>query len=123
MMLAIFLFSSGQALDTPLGLFDRILNKGGHVLGYGMLALAYWRMFEFKSGRRWLAWVLAVLYAMTDEFHQSFVPGRYPSLIDVLVFDNLGALLSLWLAGSLVRQKPPVVEPRVVEEELLPTKG
>jgi VanZ family protein len=34
---------------------------------------------------------------MSDEWHQSLVPGRHPSLWDVLIFDNLGALISLWL--------------------------
>ena len=115
-MLAIFLFSAGSALELPQPLLQRIVNKGGHMLGYGILALAYWRMFEFREGKFWLSWFLAVLYAMTDEFHQSFVPGRHPAWFDVLVFDNLGALISLWLAALLLKVKQPVQTDLVVEE-------
>jgi VanZ family protein len=78
---------------------DEIVKKGGHMIGYAMLALSYWHAFRMQEGKRWLAWLLAVLYAVSDEWHQSFVPGRYPSLWDVLIFDNFGALIALWLAG------------------------
>ena len=115
-MLAIFLFSAGSALELPQPLLQRIVNKGGHMMGYGILALAYWRMFEFREGKFWLSWFLAILYAATDEFHQSFVPGRHPAWFDVLVFDNLGALISLWLAALLLKVKQPVQTDLVVEE-------
>jgi VanZ family protein len=48
-----------------------------------------------------------VLYAATDEFHQSFVPGRKPWIWDVVVFDNLGALIALWLMNYFRRVKRP----------------
>ena len=47
----------------------------------------------------------ALAYGILDEFHQSFVPGRNPSLIDVLVFDNLGAILGLWAFSYFARRK------------------
>lgn len=107
MMLAIFLFSAGRAIETPQQLLGFFINKGGHMVGYAILALAYWRMLEFKRNRVWIAWFLALLYAFTDEYHQSLVPWRHPRLFDVLVFDNLGALISLWLAGYLIKSKQP----------------
>lgn len=117
MMLAIFLFSAGQAVDTPHRLLGTMVNKGGHMIGYGVLALAFWRAFEFKGSRWWVAWLLAVLYALTDEYHQSLVPGRHPSLFDVLVFDNLGALVALRLAVWLFKSGQPGQQDLVVEEE------
>jgi VanZ family protein len=68
-----------------------------------------WYTFAWVRGKRWLAWLLAILYAGSDEIHQSFVPGRYPSIWDVLVFDNLGALTTLWLAEKRFNQKRPDV--------------
>lgn len=107
-MAVIFLFSSQPSKNLPdFGLIDRLVKKGGHMLGYGLLALSYWNGFGFERKKRPLAWLLAVLYATTDEFHQSFVSGRNPSVWDVLIFDNLGALLSLWLAGLFIKRKRP----------------
>ena len=107
-MVVIFLFSSQPSIDLPdFGLVDRLVKKGGHMLGYGLLALSYWNGFGFERKKRPLAWLLAVLYALTDEFHQSFVSGRHPSIWDVLIFDNLGALISLWLTGLAIKQKRP----------------
>lgn len=123
MMLAIFLFSAGSAMDAENVLIERIVNKGGHMIGYGVLALCFWRGFEFKGNRGWLAWVLAVLYAVTDEYHQSFVPGRFPSIFDVLVYDNLGALISVGLAGLFLKQKQPGPRVLVADDEILARPG
>ena len=91
------------------------------MIGYGMLALAFWRMFEFKDDRLWLAWLLAVLYALTDEFHQSFVPGRHPSLFDALFFDAFGAWIALRLASLFFKEKRPGQKKPIVEKEISST--
>lgn len=96
LMLVIFGFSSRPGDDLPsFGGWDYFVKKGAHALGYGLLALSYLRTLPNRSYK--LAWILALLYSATDEFHQSFVPGRRASLIDVLVFDNFGALVGLFI--------------------------
>jgi VanZ family protein len=115
MMLAIFLFSARPADPTPLTLIERIIYKGGHVIGFALLALCYWRACRLNQNMRWIAWFLAVLYAVTDEYHQSFVPGRHPTAFDVLVYDNIGAFTSLWLANRFMKQKQPASKSLVVE--------
>jgi hypothetical protein len=117
-MLAIFLFSARPSDNLSLSLFERILYKGGHVMGYALLSLAYWRAFNFRNKTQWLAWLMAVFYAATDEYHQSVVPGRHPSYLDVLCYDNLGALTSLLLVSIWVKQKQPDSQNLVVEENL-----
>ncbi|WKZ49781.1 MAG: VanZ family protein [Anaerolineales bacterium] len=103
MMALIFGFSSIPSTAMPeFGRLDFSIKKFGHALGYGLLAHAYLRGLDGK--RLWLAWSMALAYAALDEFHQSFVPGRGPSVWDVLLFDNLGALAGLW-AGSLLRKR------------------
>jgi VanZ family protein len=107
MMLIIFAFSATPAKDLPnFNWADILVKKGGHMLGYGLLALSYLRGLRGRSDndRRAsiLAWGLAVLYAVTDEFHQSFVLGRHPSAVDVVI-DGIGAavLLFVWMQYNL----------------------
>jgi VanZ family protein len=108
-MAAIFCFSSIPSTEMPnFGLGDFLVKKGGHAAGYALLALANLR--AFPKGRRdgvgwnrkrwWLAWLMAVLYAATDEFHQSFVPGRNAALTDVGI-DAFGAAAGLLLLKML----------------------
>lgn len=66
------------------------------MLGYGLLALSCWRGLGMKPGNQAAAWLMATAYAVTDEIHQSLVPGRQPSAWDVLIFDGAGALIALW---------------------------
>jgi len=97
-MAVIFAFSSTPGSDLPnFGVIDFLMKKAGHMLGYGLLALCYWRGLGFDKKRIWLAWFLCIAYAATDEFHQSFVAGRHPSALDVLLFDGVGAAIALWI--------------------------
>lgn len=105
MMAAVFSFSSTPGKDLPnFGGIDFSIKKAGHMLGYGLLALSYWRGLRFDRKYIWLAWLLCIAYAVTDEFHQSFTPGRHPSLVDVFGFDGIGAAITLW-AGSRRKNK------------------
>ena len=107
-MLVIFVFSAQPSDNLPdFKWLDRVVKKGGHILGYALLAFAYWRALGLNADKRWQAWLLALIYAATDELHQAFVPGRHPSAWDVIIFDNFGAFLALWLAGSFVKRKRP----------------
>jgi VanZ family protein len=108
MMLLIFSVSAQPSSRLPnFDWADTFIKKGGHVVGYAVLALLYWRAFDFMRNKRWIAWLLVLLYAATDEFHQSFVSGRHSTIWDVLVFDNLGALISLWIVDRYRKQKRP----------------
>lgn len=119
MMLAIFIFSATPSRDPQFTVLQYAINKGGHVIGYAMLTLSFWRGFEFGKKYAWLAWLLALVYAATDEYHQSFVPGRHPAVFDVAVYDGLGALAAIWIASRLPKQKRPIHDGLVAESETL----
>ncbi len=67
-----------------------------HVVEFGVLAALLFRALALQTTlavlRLWLIVVAATTtYGATDEFHQAFVPGRYPSWLDV-GYDAAGAV-------------------------------
>ena len=75
-----------------------LLSISAHFAEYAVLAALLWLALHSTPALACraapLAFAVAVLYAVSDEFHQSFVPGRYPDVRDVLV-DAAGALAAL----------------------------
>ncbi|MDH5174139.1 MAG: VanZ family protein [Elusimicrobiota bacterium] len=104
---AIFYLSSLPSLATPWGAWDIVLRKIAHITEYGILAFLVWRAI-FHSVKinltRTYAYsgALSLLYAISDEIHQSFVPTRNGSVFDVLI-DALG--IGLMLYFLMVRKK------------------
>jgi VanZ family protein len=98
MMIAIFVLSATPASNLPyFGEFDLVVKKGGHAVGYAMLGLSYFYALPQRLTRTYrfiMAWFMAILFALSDEYHQSFVIGRNSSLIDVAI-DGVGAFLAL----------------------------
>ena len=103
----IFYLSSVPNLRTNIGgIIDYVLRKGAHLTEYCVLFLLSRRAsansFAGWNGNKAVIASLAfsVLYAASDEYHQSFVPTRGPSVIDVGI-DSAGAAIgffvySLW---------------------------
>ena len=104
-MAMIFLISSHLLANTAsfdstgllFGSINYVARKMAHVAEYAILAYLWFRsLWSRREGfRRAVFWslVLSVLYAVTDEFHQSMVPERLGVWTDVL-FDAAGALLA-----------------------------
>ena len=80
LMAVIFALSAQPNLNSGLGTWDTILRKGAHMLEYGLLSLLWWR--ALGRGHRLAAVALALAYAATDEYHQTFVTGRHGSPVD-----------------------------------------
>jgi len=88
-----------------------LVRKAAHMTEYAVLALLWWRALRRqRHGGAWsartAAWTLAacILYAASDEFHQSFVKTRTPSVIDVMI-DTGGAALALLLVWLLTKTR------------------
>ncbi len=103
MMVIIFVFSSLPSSRIPdYGSLDTLIKKGGHALGYGLLGLSYFYALPKRLSKFYrvlTALLMAVLFALSDEYHQSFVRGRNSSLNDVLI-DGFGATLALVLGAN-----------------------
>lgn len=104
MMALIFTASSIPGSELPqLGFWDTLAKKGGHIIGYALLAAAF--LHAVGNGKRprpiqvVTALCLTFLYAVSDELHQGFTLGRTPSVRDVFI-DALGGMIgiALWHA-------------------------
>lgn len=103
--MGVIFFLSGQSRlpKFPLAVPDTFGEVAGHLLEYAVLAVLVHRALRLAGRVRhpavW-AFVISVLYGITDEFHQTFVPGRDGNPVDVVV-DGVGAgialtVVSLW---------------------------
>jgi VanZ family protein len=89
-----------------------VARKGAHVTEYAVLAFLLWRALRSVPRLRVKTLIVfgaallgCALFAATDEFHQTFVRSRTPSVRDVLL-DVAGALLGLLIAASFARRHP-----------------
>ena len=93
-----------------LGVIQHLIRKWWHVTEYAILGTLVWnalaRPFVVKpAGWPWktagLTILICALYAASDEFHQSFVPSREASVVDVMI-DICGSstgLAAVWVFG------------------------
>jgi VanZ family protein len=97
----IFYLSSRSTVGPDLPEFTRWI---AHFSEYALLAALWNWALAPVLGRRAIvaAAAIAALYALSDEFHQSFVPGRDSDPKDFLI-DCAGIATGLWLS---VRSAP-----------------
>ncbi|PIS08850.1 tRNA (adenosine(37)-N6)-threonylcarbamoyltransferase complex ATPase subunit type 1 TsaE [Candidatus Beckwithbacteria bacterium CG10_big_fil_rev_8_21_14_0_10_34_10] len=97
--LVIFSLSAVSTLPAPeIIWWDFILKKTAHILEYGILFFLFYRAInkgkmEFSKKAALTSFLFCFLYSLSDEYHQSFVPGRHSKLMDV-GFDFTGSFLS-----------------------------
>ncbi len=97
----IFYLSGIPNLNTGMGVWDFVLRKCAHMVVFGILFI-----FTYSASNETLgidreksyfyALIFSIIYAMSDEYHQSFVPGRNASAIDVMI-DSAGVFAALIL--------------------------
>src|SRR5215210_3065086 len=85
LMGVIFFLSAQPSLDSGLGPIDLVGRKLIHFAEYALLCFLWWRALVTVTtpGRAALfAFLLAIAYAATDEYHQTFVEGRHGNPVD-----------------------------------------
>src|SRR3989475_7295863 len=87
------------ATPGQLHTVHRLLRKGAHLTEYAILAALWYRAFTRErnlSARAasWTAFAISLAWAALDEWHQSFLPSRTSSAMDVAL-DGAGAALAL----------------------------
>ena len=97
----IFLFSSQPGEESSKISNDLIIRKLGHFSEYMTLGffIGNNKKKDFKKTVI-LSFLFSVIYASTDEFHQTFVVGRDGNIVDVLI-DSIGSLVGILLSSIL----------------------
>ncbi|MFN2541582.1 MAG: VanZ family protein [Chthoniobacterales bacterium] len=86
------------------------VRKGAHVTEYAILAALLWR--ACRGNDRWrttsilflIAWTACAVFAVSDEFHQSFLASRTGSRGDVMI-DIVGAFVGLTMCWIFARRR------------------
>jgi VanZ family protein len=92
LMGVIFFLSAQPDLNSGLGVWDTIGRKLVHMASYGLLWWLWYRALGLRNPAAAIALTLA--YAVSDEYHQTFVEGRHGSPIDVMI-DAAGVVLAV----------------------------
>ena len=102
------IFSLSSVPDLQSGLkqeVDIILRKLAHIGEYAVLtfllarALSRYSLKTSSQRLLLLSFLLSLLYAVSDEVHQRFIPGREGALRDIAI-DSIGITLALLLLAS-----------------------
>jgi VanZ family protein len=88
----IFFLSAQPDLNSGLGNWDLFLRKAAHMTEYGLLWFLWWRALGYRHPAPAIA--ITLLWAATDEYHQSFVQGRHGTPWDVAI-DALGVVVAV----------------------------
>jgi VanZ family protein len=111
LMMGLIFFLSGQPSDNvDRAWWDVALRKLAHVTEYAVLTILWWRALRSLGVHAALPAAIAIslLYAFTDEFHQTFVDGRRGTPVDVAI-DSIGitiAALAAVASTSRSRRRP-----------------
>jgi hypothetical protein len=112
------LFSADHTKDILVfDLLNFIVRKSAHIVEYAILTFLWFRSLwtvpeRFKSYVIWSVG-LSVLYAISDEWHQSFVPNRLGTWEDV-VWDAVGAVFMGVAIGYLYKQNNSKIKQRIL---------
>ena len=101
----ILLFFSRFLSDGISEAISTVVRKSAHFCAYALLGSLFYLSFEQKRSRKrvpvCLSLACSMLYAVTDELHQFFVPGRAARLFDVAI-DSAGALTGIVCVFALL---------------------
>lgn len=104
-----FLFAAIQQLlphvQLDLEQFHTIIRKLAHFFSYftlGLLVFHALRQTRLNQKNSGLALLICMLYAISDEVHQLFIPGRSGEIRDVLI-DTVGAFVGIFIYRMIHR--------------------
>jgi VanZ family protein len=123
MMILIFIMSSFAAADSDrqsglivnaltfafpelkdIGFLVNIVRKTAHFIEYAIFGFFTARAFKLSNSSPFFAIIFCGIYAATDEYHQTFTPGRSGEVGDVFL-DTAGATFGAFIYWFFTRKK------------------
>ncbi len=112
--ICIFLFSNQPGVESTKLASNLFVRKLGHFSEYAILGFFAFAYFSniFQTGREkiqletsfFISFLFCFSYAVSDEFHQTFVIGRDGNFMDVLI-DSGGVLFGIIISYALLFQR------------------
>lgn len=92
-----------QLQDDSLYLaVDGLVRSAAHFCEYAVLGSLLVLLFRCMRVKLfWVPWLTGVLFAMTDEWHQAYVPGRVCDGMD-LIIDGLGVITGVIICNTII---------------------
>ncbi|RYM05868.1 hypothetical protein EWH99_04365 [Sporolactobacillus sp. THM7-7] len=85
--------------QDPYAFVEFVIRKASHVFEYFVLTFMLINLFMTTVLPRLLSYLcgpaVALNYAMFDEWHQTFIPGRTGHLVDAFTFDLAGMVTAV----------------------------
>jgi len=106
LLVAVFIFIQSSKVRftvSYIGWFDFLIHKLAHVVLFSLLFITSCRAFKDKK----IALIFTILYAISDEYHQSFVVTRTPAFSDVVI-DSISASGIFYLSEKYQKKIPAV---------------
>lgn len=117
----IFIFTISSIPSLPKVGFiwwDFVLKKSAHMLEYAVLFTLTLRAMAKRSPQT--AFLFSLAFALSDEYHQSFIPGRTALFSDVL-FDSFGMLVAYWRYRGSARNNLQSQEENIISNSIKQT--
>jgi VanZ family protein len=103
-----FLIASIQSIFKTIEInkefVHTLIRKSAHFSAYAVLGILAYRVFvtQKRVDKKQVFYLLifCILYAISDEVHQAFVPGRGPAAFDVFI-DTLGSVTGIYLVTKV----------------------
>ena len=104
LMVVIFSLSNQSSLPGSSNFWLEILfKKTAHFVVYTLLQFLTMRVFYSLKLEKYvlLSFIWTILFAISDEVHQLFIPNRHGTLMDVCI-DGVGALFTVFIFQKFV---------------------
>ena len=85
-------------------LVSLIIRKLAHFTEYLILGILTYNLIKSYNKKTYIAIIICILYAISDEIHQYFVPGRSCQILDMTI-DSIGSLTGIYILKIINKYK------------------